>query len=130
MEEDFKKVVIDASVVVAKLLGENNEGIWEEYKKGTIELVAPNLLLIEVGNALRTGVLRKRIELNLAKELYEIFLNLPIEKYEVEWLAVLELAIAEGLSFYDAMYVWLAIKHKWRLVSFDKQLIKVWRKRK
>lgn len=130
MEEDSKKIVVDASVVVAKLLGENNEEIWKEYEKGTVELVAPNLLLIEVGNALRTGVLRKRIELNLAKELYEIFLNLPIEKYEVEWSAVLELAIAEGLSFYDAMYVWLAIKHEWRLVSFDKQLMKVWRKRK
>ena len=74
-------LVIDTSVAV-KWLNQDNEGnidkaneILEDVKDGRIELLAPELLKYEIGNALLFG---KKIATEDIKDLMSIFYSLPI----------------------------------------------------
>ena len=65
MEENIKEVfVIDASYLLAFLLNENNyevNKLMEKYQAKQINLISTFLFKFEVSNALKTAVLRKRI---------------------------------------------------------------------
>jgi predicted nucleic acid-binding protein len=127
MEESDKKFVIDASFVLAYLLGEDNEKVADVFKRyfyDEIELVAPNLLHCEVGNGLRTAVLRKKISPKTARVLYQTFLDFEIKTNAIDFNQVLELAVRKKISFYDASYVALAKSLSLPLLSLDKNLIK------
>ena len=66
MDVDIKNTfVIDASFVLAFLLDENNvevESIFKKQARGEINFIAPSILKYEVGNSLRTKLLRKKLK--------------------------------------------------------------------
>ena len=66
MAENINNVfVIDASFVLAYLLDEDNttiDSIFEKQVKGEIYFISPSLLKYEVGNTLRTKLMRKKIK--------------------------------------------------------------------
>ncbi|MBU3935416.1 type II toxin-antitoxin system VapC family toxin [Patescibacteria group bacterium] len=130
MAGNIKKVVVDASVILARLLPDEKrvikiERLYEDFLKKEVDFVAPNLLSYEVANALRSAVRQKRITENLAEEMLSLFLVLPIEFEEVNYAQVLSLALKRDLSVYDASYLWLAKKKKIGVVSLDKRLERV-----
>jgi len=127
MEESNKKFVIDASFVLAYLLGEDNEKVTDVFRRyfhDEIELLAPNLLYYEVGNGLRTAVLRKKISPKIARMLYQTFLDFEIKTEEFDFNQVLELAMRKKISFYDSSYVVLAKSLSLPFLSLDKRLNK------
>ena len=68
--------VIDASFVLAFLLDEGNvevESIFEKQARGEIRFIAPSLLKYEVGNSLRTKLMRKKLKKEKAQKLYQSF---------------------------------------------------------
>lgn len=94
---------------------------------GTDLVLAPQLLLAEVGNVL----LRKRRRNELSEqELHEILQaiqSLPIRLCDHGPLVLPACVLAEahGLSVYDALYLALAEQHGARLVTSDDALDKV-----
>lgn len=126
MAENTKKVV-DASVILAKLLPDEKQfskvkKLFAAFGEKEIDFVAPQLLKLEIANALRSAVNQKRITCSIAEKLLAAFLELPIIYQEVDYQEVLKLALERNLSAYDAAYVFLAKKGKIPLVSLDQKL--------
>lgn len=110
-------VVVDASYVLGLLFPDEKR---TSLPKG--RMVAPALLAYEVANALKTGIVRKRIDLELARHLLGVFRDWGVEMKQVEEEKVMEVAIDANLSVYDASYVWLARKLRCPLLTWDKKL--------
>lgn len=110
-------VVIDASYVLSWLMPDENHPKTKVGQK-----VAPTLLPYEVVNALKSAVLRGRVEEGLAQRLLGEFLSWQINYQNMDSAKTLELAVKHKLSGYDASYVYLAKKMKCELLTWDKKL--------
>ena len=132
MEESSQFVVIDSSVILAKLMPDEklieyfNED-FDAFLKGKINFVAPELLFYEVSNAIKSSYLSKRFNENMCMSLLDKFLRWDIGYVNVkEFKKIVVMSIEYKLSVYDATYLYLANKHKCRLLTLDKKLRKVW----
>jgi predicted nucleic acid-binding protein len=120
-----EKCVIDASFVLAHLLGEGDplvESTILDYVGGSVSLIAPEIINYEVGNALSSALSRKRVSLSQCKELYSDFLDLSVEIVQVEYIMTQEVSLKEKLSFYDAAYLALSKKLGLKLLTLDRRL--------
>lgn len=126
MAENINNVfVIDASFVLAYLLDEDDimvDSIFEKQVKGEIYFISPSLLKYEVGNTLRTKLMRKKIKKEESQRLYQSFLSINIKEEPLDFHAVLNLALNKKLSFYDASYLYLAKSKKVDLLTLDHSL--------
>ncbi len=75
--------------------------IWKEYRKGNIK------------------------DVKTVTSFFQEVLNLlPKMSLDGELVNVEKLAVEEGLTFYDASYLYAAISHKLKLVTEDKDLLR------
>lgn len=123
----LEKFVIDSSFILAKLFpDEPTTKVAEEYfnnfSRGSTTFTAPILLKYEIGNALKTGVIRKRISKKKAKRTLEEFLTWPILYVNLDFTGTLNLAIDKNLSYYDASYLYLAKSNNLQLLTLDRKL--------
>jgi len=85
------------------------------------------LIFYEVGSYLRKYKEIKKFSNNEIKEMKELF-NYIFEKSNIKEVRlnyeVFDLTIKENLSYYDAVYLYLAKKYNLILISDDKDLIK------
>lgn len=125
-----QKAVVDASLILSLLLPdektkERAEKTLGFYQEGKISFFAPELLKFEVVNGLRMAIKRKRINQKLAKKLLKVFLELKIDYQGINLAKVLGLALKFNLSAYDASYVTLARRLKFKLLTLDSRLTKL-----
>ena len=113
--------VVDASVVAALVFGEPQA---EEAAALLFdaELVAPALLRYELTNTAWKKAKRHPAKANLIAAGLKLAGELDIEYVDVDQGAVLDLALEEDLTAYDASYLWLARTIKAPLASFDARL--------
>lgn len=122
------KAVVDASVILAVLMGESGMGgrlIGEfELAVENGELTAPDLLFYETVNGLKSNMLKGKINLDAGREAMAAFGKLGIGLVDMskEGEKLLEIAQEYNLSGYDAAYVALARKVGTRVWSLDKRL--------
>jgi len=120
------KYVIDTSALTNIVL--------KFYKKdpnfvnGLIEeSIFPDLIFYEIGSYLKKYKKIERFSNNEIKEMMELF-NHIFEKSNINEVRlkyeILDLSIKENLSYYDAVYLYLAMKYNLILISDDKDLIK------
>lgn len=115
--------VVDASVIVEFLcprdpmrtvdarLADEEHVLW-----------APHLIDAEVGHALRREVRLGRIDAEVAaKALWEVN-ELPIERVEHEHLVGVAWDLRDNFTFYDGLYVALALMLGETLLTFDARL--------
>jgi predicted nucleic acid-binding protein len=125
------KYVIDASVVLKWFLPEEDddkasallEGLW----LGQHLLLAPDLIVAEVGNALwKRSSLRGKLAAADASAIYRDFLTLRLTLFSSTDIGIraLEVAIAEGHSFYDCLYVALAASQNCDFLTADETLVR------
>ncbi len=122
------RIVIDASVALPwffadERCGEADQILTETYRDGA---TVPVLWPIEVGNALMVGFRRRRIsEFDWHKSLATLE-RIPIIIEPLNHRRALTnvppLAQKYGLTFYDAMYLDLAIRLSLPLATFDTKL--------
>ena len=119
--------VVDASVVLAILMpDETNDLAAAIFERTLIEPAqAPNLLLLEVANALGMSVKRKRITNPEATDILRVFRTLRIE-LDFTNVNRLEQTHTLGKQFsltsYDASYLELAQRFSVPLATFDSKL--------
>ncbi len=123
------EIVIDASVLAKAIVREEDSdkalNIIEAHTDGKIELVAPSLIIYEIGNVLwRSGMngrsLHKYIEniLSLGIKL----INVPFERTMLKEVG--KISTTKDLTFYDASYLSIAIILNKKLVTVDKEIMK------
>jgi predicted nucleic acid-binding protein len=115
--------VVDASVLV-ELLGDGQHAD-EAAERIDIEehtLWAPHLVDAEVGHALRRSVRLGKLTADAAgRALWEVE-DLPVERVEHELLVHVAWDLRHNFSFYDALYVALALMLDEPLLTFDARM--------
>lgn len=120
------KYVIDTSAlinIVLKFYKKDLNFINRLIEESTF----PDLIFYEIGSYLRKYKETRKVSNNEIKEMTELF-NYIIGKAEIEEVRlnyeILDLSIKENLSYYDAVYLYLARKYNLILISDDEDLIK------
>jgi predicted nucleic acid-binding protein len=116
--------VCDASAVSALLLDSGTDGQWVTHMIGSGQIAAPTLLIYETANVIRRHEIRGQISSDLAAQAHADLLDLTIELWPYELLAVRAWELRQNLSIYDATYVALAETTRMTLVTLDKRLAK------
>jgi len=124
--------IVDASVAAKWLLPTAGEGLVDQanhlmalHVRRDLQLLAPDLLEAEIGNVLWKGVRRNRITEPEAQNSLRRFTALGIQVLPTSDLMgqALQIALACGRSFYDSLYVALAVATKTELITADERLV-------
>jgi predicted nucleic acid-binding protein len=115
--------VVDASVLVEFLSGgEHAESVEERLDAEEHVLWAPHLIDAEVGQALRKWVRLGKLTADAAgRALWEVS-DLPVERVEHELLVHVAWDLRDNFSFYDGLYVALALMLDEPLLTLDARL--------
>lgn len=124
-------LVVDSSFLIAILFEEEHTAFATEQLAGALSggLSAPSLLHWEVANVLRNKVLRRLISPDDAGARLEGLARLSISfpDREATPAVLLDLALARGLTAYDAAYVELALRTSAPLATLDSDMAKAGR---
>lgn len=116
--------VLDTSVAVAWYLEEvfsPSARAWQErMMKGKIVLLIPSLHYWEFANVLRTLVQKREISEVLAREIYELHLEAPLERAEPDERQILDVALEYGATAYDAVYIALSLSRGVQLITAER----------
>jgi predicted nucleic acid-binding protein len=114
-------VVIDTSALIAVIAGEPEKEKLIQMTSGA-ELIAPQSVHWEIGNALSAMMKRQIIVLSQAARAIEIYQRIPIRFVEVELEDTLEIVDKLNIYAYDAYLIRCAIKYKSPLLTLDQGL--------
>jgi predicted nucleic acid-binding protein len=114
-------VVVDASAIAAMAFNEPEGATVAAHLAGET-LLAPSLIDYELANtAVKKAAKRPDEQAAIAAGLL-VALNLRLARIQVPTHEAFTLAIATGLSAYDASYLWLARSRDAELVTLDRTL--------
>ena len=112
--------VVDASVVVGFLSGEGE--LVERLEVEEHVLWAPHLIDAEVGQALRRKARLGQMDAEAAEEAIWAINDLPLRRIEHENLVHVAWDLRDNFTFYDALYVSLALMLGETLLTYDARL--------
>ncbi len=124
---DRRIIVVDASVAVKWLLPEPGREaaahLLDLYESEQVDLIAPTLIQLEVANVLSKRCRQRRLDRAMADTLFAAFqLRAPrlIETPDLLRRS-LELSLRHAASFWDCVYLALAIESRADLVTADRR---------
>jgi predicted nucleic acid-binding protein len=122
--------VVDASVVLKWFLREPDSAVadflLETFLNDEVELLAPDLILVEAASALWKRVMvRKEMSGEEATSIHRDLLTLPLSLIASGTVvdAALQIALRHKHSVYDALYCALAIERRCDFVTADRTLV-------
>ena len=115
-------IVIDTSAVLAVLLNEESKSKILSLTKGE-NLIAPQSLNAEIGNALAAMFKRERISLIQANKVITQFELIPIRRTELQLDHSIKLCKELNIYAYDAYMLSCLINYNGTLLSLDQTLI-------
>jgi len=124
-------LVIDASVLikfyVPEILSDRAERLLAKVEKKDIDLLAPDLIYPEAGNILWKKQRLKELTRSEVEEITDAILSLPLKMEASKPLLplALDIAIACGITVYDAIYVSLAKVYETTMITADRKLVDV-----
>jgi predicted nucleic acid-binding protein len=118
--------VVDASVIIKWYVPETDYAAARAMRTVETNLAAPDLLFAEMSNSLWKLVRRGEMAAPRAIAIIEEIAAAPFLTFSNQSLAqdALDLAIATGLTAYDASYVALAIRLDKILITADEKLVR------
>jgi len=119
-----KRVVVDASVAAKWSLPEPYSDAAARLLAEDFELWAPDLLWAEVGNIFWKKWRRGEVTAEEAGALLQDFRRFPVQVLSADGLAGIawEIATSFSRSFYDSLYLALAVDRSCPLVTADRKL--------
>lgn len=115
-------LVVDTTVIIAVISNERHKKQLVRLTKGA-ELIAPESLHWEVGNAFSAMFKRKRITYKQAVEALLSYGQIPLRFSSIKLDIALELALELDIYAYDAYVIGCALKHRAPLLSLDEGLL-------
>lgn len=127
-----------STIVLMKITADTNTflavALEEPEKKKIIQLtvdhdlVAPEVLPFEIGNAL-TGMMKKKtIEADELTSAWDMVQNIPVELREINIRSALEIAARFNIYAYDAYFIECAVSLRCPLLTLDQRMKKVGQK--
>lgn len=119
-------MIVDASVVLSAFFPDEDQdqaqALIRDHVIGHLQLMAPDLLLYEVTNAVLQARRRRRISDEQAEQILSSFEELGISLTPVSWKQMIPLALHFDRSAYDAAYLALAEATAQPLITGDSRL--------
>lgn len=116
--------VLDTSVAIAWYLEESfapRARHWQDrLLAGKVTMLVPSLHFLEFGNVLRTLVKRREIQHELAREIYMLHREAPLERAEPDESVLLDTALEYSATTYDAVYIGLCLQRDAKLITAEK----------
>lgn len=117
-------LVVDTSVIIAVILNEPTKPRIIEITKGQ-ELIAPESIRWEIGNAFSALFKRKILSLEQALTGLKIFEQIPLRYPAIDLYEALKIAHEHQLYAYDAYFLKLSQNHKCPFITLDSSLQKL-----
>lgn len=124
--------VVDANVAAKWLLPAAGERLLDQanhlialHVRRELQLLAPDLIEAEIGNVLWKAVRRNRINQVDAEQSLRRFTDISIHTVRTSDLLgdAFRIAVACERSFYDSLYVALAVRTRTELITADERLV-------
>lgn len=118
--------VVDASVAAKWLVSEDHTDAALRLRDSEAELTCPDLLFVEVGNAVCKKVRSGELDEDLGRRMIAAILDAPlrVEPSVALLPAAWEIAVRLDRTVYDALYLALAVAFDTRLVTADRRLVR------
>ena len=115
------KIVVDTSAIIAVIANENSK---PKIISETIdaELIAPESIHWEIGNAFSALFKKQLITLEQAQAALRVYDGIPIRFVAIELGSALKIASRQGIYAYDAYLIECALKFKSPLLTLDNRL--------
>ena len=114
-------IVVDTSVILAVVLNESTKPGIVEATKGQ-ELLAPDSLQWEIGNACSAMFKRNKITLDQATTGFKIYKQISLRYPKIDFNHALEISYENKVYAYDAYFLSLAKKQKCPFITLDMPL--------
>lgn len=111
-------IVIDTSAILAVLLTEPERESLISITRDC-DLLAPNSLFWEMGNAISAMFKRDKLNFKQSQVLIRIFEQIPIQYCEINLIKALEIAKELNIYAYDAYMIECARVHRIPLLTLD-----------
>lgn len=124
------RIIVDCSVAVSWFLKDESHPNSEDIlKKALTEgMLVPSLFYFELANVIKNAFLKKRISSEGVQDIPRLLSKIPIQVEEIQpatfFLEIIDSAVSQHLSVYDASYLVLARVHRAPLATFDSTLQK------
>lgn len=126
----MRRYVVDASVAAQWYFPEEHTEIAESLlETAKIELLAPDLLHVEMAVLVRERVRRGEIDLGTAERVMEALRKAPVDVKSSSDLAqqAVSLSLREGIGLHDAFYLTLGMQAGCPVVTADPRLVELLR---
>jgi len=124
------KFVVDANLIVKRFVDEDYSAQARRFFLANRQILAPQFLLIEAGNVFLKKVRRQEMTQEAAMIALEaIPLYVQLLNTDAVVSTAWPMALRHDRSFYDAVYVALALEENCRLITADLRLVNAVRSR-
>lgn len=114
-------LTVDTSVIIAVITNEKHKRELIRLTKG-YDLIAPESLHWEIGNAFSAMFKRNKISLDAAKKAIEYYLQIPLRLVETDLIRALEISEHNKIYAYDAYFLACSIKYGTNLITLDDKM--------
>jgi predicted nucleic acid-binding protein len=118
------KIIADTNTFLAVTL---NEPERDKIIKLTLghDLIAPNILPFEIGNALSAMLKRNRLEPDDLLSVWDATQQIPVDLRSINIRDALKIASKFNIYAYDAYFLVCAISLRCPLITLDRRMIEV-----
>ncbi len=117
-------IVADTNIFLAVALDETEKTNIIEVTSNA-NIISPEILPYEIGNALSAMIKRKRLSKDEAIKILEIVQNIPVRLLSVDIDEALQMAIEFNIYAYDAYFLSCAKSTSYPLLTLDKKMKQV-----
>jgi predicted nucleic acid-binding protein len=118
------RIVSDASIFLAIALYESDRD-WVIEKTHGAEIVSPEVLPYEIGNALITVRKKGRLDDREILKAFDISQRISVKLVSVKISEALKIAVRFNIYAYDAYYLQCSIENRLPLISLDNRMYAV-----
>ncbi len=115
------KIVADTNTFIAVALEEPEKRQIIQFTVGK-ELVAPEVLPFEVGNALTAMVKKRALDPNEVISAWDAVQTIPVELRRIDIQAALGLAVRFNIYAYDAYFIECALNLRCPILTLDHRM--------
>jgi predicted nucleic acid-binding protein len=112
------RIIADTNIFIAVALNEPEKGKIIRLTEGH-DLIAPDVLPFEIGNALTTMMKKNALKKEEVASAWEIFQQIPVDLRPINIKSVLSIAIQFNLYAYDAYFLECAKNLRSPLLTLD-----------
>ena len=115
------KIIVDTNILLATAMDEPEKPNITRLTSG-MELLAPEVLPFEIGNAISALLKKKIITSDEAISVWEATQHIPVELLPIDIEMALKIAVRLNIYAYDAYFLQCSIEQRCPLLTLDRRL--------